>query len=181
MINNKVSNDLGELQATLTELARLYTFRNRESICREDLSISQCYALYALSSAGPFSLNELASYLNLEKSSASRLTHILLDGGFIKKASDPDDWRKISLQITKRGSGPARQYLFMATLRLLQKDEVVKAWYEKKVRRDGGIKLKAIVAIMRKLARALWYVARGDRFDSTKMFDVRRLKRQPTA
>ena len=102
--NNKVSKDLGELQSTLTELARLYTFRNRESICREDLSISQCYALYALSSTGPLSLNELASYLNLEKSSASRLAHNLLEGGFIKRTSDPDDWRKISLQITKRGS-----------------------------------------------------------------------------
>lgn len=29
---------------------------------------------------------------------------------------------------------------------------------------------------MRKLIRALWHVARGEQFDSTKLFDVSRLK-----
>lgn len=80
------------------------------------------------------------------------------------------------LRITKRGSGMARKYLYLATLRLLQEDVIVKAWYARKVARDGGVKMKAIVALMRKLARALWYVARGEAFDSRKLFNVRRLK-----
>ena len=97
------SKDVKELHSVLMELARLYTFRNKESICVEDISISQCYALHALNTIGPMSLNELAAYLNLEKSSASRLSHNLLEGGYIKRTSNPDDWRKISLAITKRG------------------------------------------------------------------------------
>lgn len=80
------------------------------------------------------------------------------------------------LKITKRGSGVARRYLFLAVLRLIQKDAVVRAWYERKVAKYGGrLKVKAIVAVMRKLARALWHLARGEAFDSTKLFDTRKL------
>lgn len=79
------------------------------------------------------------------------------------------------LKLTKRGSGQARQYLFLAVLRLLQRDPLVKAWYDKKVERDGGVKLKAIVALMRKLIRALWHVGRGNVFDSRLLFDATRL------
>ena len=79
------------------------------------------------------------------------------------------------LTITRRGSGRSRRWLYFAALRLIQKDETVKCWYAKKVVRDGGIKMKAIIAIMRKLVKALWYVARGDMFDTSKMFDRRHL------
>jgi len=37
------------------------------------------------------------------------------------------------LRITKRGSGTARQWLYMAVLRLIERDAVVKAWYRQKV------------------------------------------------
>lgn len=81
------------------------------------------------------------------------------------------------LHITKRGPSRCRMYLYFAVLRLLQRDRVVAAWYARKVLRDGGkAKTKAVVAIMRKLARALWHVSQGHRFDSTKLFDARRLK-----
>ena len=84
--------------------------------------------------------------------------------------------RKGALHITKRGPGVARRYLYLAVLRLLQTDEVIQAWYAKKAKRDGGCKQKAIIAIMRKLVRALWHVARGNAFDSTKLYDVSRLE-----
>lgn len=84
--------------------------------------------------------------------------------------------QKGGLHITKRGSGEARMYLWMAALRLIQSDPVIKAWYAKKVKRQGGqAKPKALVAVMRKLMLGLWHVARGKPFDSTKLFDVRRL------
>jgi transposase len=79
------------------------------------------------------------------------------------------------LKLTKRGSGQARQYLFLAALRLLQTDPLVRAWYDKKVARDGGVKLKAVVALMRKLIRALWHVGHGAAFDSRLLFDANRL------
>jgi transposase len=79
------------------------------------------------------------------------------------------------LKITKRGPGKARKYLYFATLRLRQQDPVIAAWYEKKVKRDGGLKSKAVTAVMRKLALSLWHVARGESFDSRKLFDTRAL------
>ena len=80
------------------------------------------------------------------------------------------------LRITKRGPGIVRMFLWMAALRLIHSDPIVAAWYAKKVRRDGGrAKAKAVVAVMRKLVLALWYVARGDVFDAAKLFDRSRL------
>ena len=84
--------------------------------------------------------------------------------------------KKGGLHISKRGPGVARMFLYLAVLRLIRSNAVVRAWYAKKVARQGGkMKSKAVVAIMRKLVKALWYVARGSRFDATKLFDVRRL------
>ncbi len=84
--------------------------------------------------------------------------------------------QKGGLHITKRGSGLARMYLFMAALRLIHKDPVVRAWYERKVHRQGGTqKAKAVVAVMRKLVMALFHVGRGAPFDARKLFDVSRL------
>jgi len=39
--------------------------------------------------------------------------------------------------------------------------------------------MKAVVAVMRKLARALWYVGQGKPFDAAKLFDVNRLGLAP--
>jgi len=86
---------------------------------------------------------------------------------------------KGKLKITKRGSGTVRMYLYMAVLRLIQKNFIVQAWYQCKIERDGGTKMKAIVAVMRKLARALWHVGQGKRFDAAKLFDVSRLGLAP--
>jgi hypothetical protein len=59
---------------------------------------------------------------------------------------------------------------------LLRTDRVTRAWYDKKVKRDGGKKARAVVAVMRKLAKALFHVARGAPLDTTKLFDVSRLE-----
>ena len=84
---------------------------------------------------------------------------------------------KGQLKITKRGSGVGRRWLFLAALRLIQAHPIVCAWVEQKARSSGGKKMKAIIALMRKLVSALKHVAKGEPFDPTKLFDVRRLKR----
>ena len=80
---------------------------------------------------------------------------------------------KGQIKITKRGSGLARRDLYLATLRLINHNEIVSTWYEKKVQAQGGRdKLKIVVALMRKLSRALWYVARGQAFDARRLCAV---------
>jgi hypothetical protein len=92
--------------------------------------------------------------------------------------------KKGGLHITKRGDSMARQVLYMATLRLILRDPIAAAWYRKKVARDGGestperrgnSKIKAVVALLRKLVKGLWHVGRGAAFDATKLFNVQRL------
>lgn len=80
------------------------------------------------------------------------------------------------LSITKRGPARIRQLLYLAALRFVLGDELARSWYEERTAYKGGVKVKAIVAVMRKLLRATFHVARGDTFDSTKLFDARRLR-----
>jgi transposase len=71
------------------------------------------------------------------------------------------------LSISKRGSAIARKYLYMAALRLIQNDPVMKQWYEAKV--DPKAKMKTVITCLRKLSKALWHVAQGNDFDANKL------------
>jgi transposase len=77
--------------------------------------------------------------------------------------------------LTKRGSSPVRRYLYLAALRLIHRDPLIARWYRSRAGYLGGHKLVAVVAVMRKLIRALWHVARGQPFDSSKLIDERAL------
>ena len=79
------------------------------------------------------------------------------------------------LKITKRGSGKARQYLYFAALfiaaqHLTQSCPTAKQWYDNK--KTPNAKIKAVTAVMRKLAGGLWHVARGEAYAPTKLFNV---------
>jgi transposase len=79
------------------------------------------------------------------------------------------------LKITKRGPSRVRQLLWLAVFRWIQTDPIANAWYQRKKLRDGGRASRAAVALMRKLAKALYHAGRGATFDSRKLFDTRRL------
>jgi transposase len=79
------------------------------------------------------------------------------------------------MSITKRGPGQARHLLFMAALRFMKDDAMALAWCQARKSYQASQKLKGVIALMRKLARALWHVAQGETFDPAKLFDTRRL------
>ena len=155
-IGHKLSTlreELGKAEKRLDELAE-----ENEVVCRvaEVVGKSTSAVLYAelgdMNDYESVRALQKAPGLNLKERSSGKL--------------------KGRLKITKRGSGTARRWLFMAVLRWIQKDSVAKAWYQRKIARDGGIKLKALIALMRKLMAGLYHVARGARFDSEKLFDT---------
>jgi transposase len=80
-----------------------------------------------------------------------------------------------NVHITKRGPAQVRQLLYLAALRLVQSNPIVAAWYHARTSYTEKSKQKAIVAVMRKVARGLGPVARGAAFDASKLFDTRRL------
>lgn len=81
--------------------------------------------------------------------------------------------------ITKKGPGAVRHNLFMLACRMVRGEPhgcpYVKAWYEERLRRNGGIRLKGLVAVMRKLIGAIYHIGRGDAYDPRQLFDVSRL------
>jgi transposase len=82
------------------------------------------------------------------------------------------------LHISKRGSARSRQWLYFAALRLVQKAGV-RSWYEAKKARDPNAAQSVLVALMRKLALALYRVAVDNQeFDPQRLF-ARVLSRHP--
>jgi hypothetical protein len=77
--------------------------------------------------------------------------------------------------ISKRGPGRVRKYLFLAAMRLVQDNPHVRAWYQRRSAFGENQKAKALIAVTRKLCRALVHLARGNPFDVEKLFDLRRL------
>jgi transposase len=74
------------------------------------------------------------------------------------------------LRISKRGSARTRQWLYFAALRLVQKSGV-RPWYEAKKARDGDDARRVVVAVMRKLAMALYHVGvKGEEFQPRRLF-----------
>jgi hypothetical protein len=61
------------------------------------------------------------------------------------------------LRLSKRGSARARKWLYFAVLRLVQQCGV-RPWYEAKKARNEDDARRAVVAVMRKLAVALYHV-----------------------
>lgn len=81
-------------------------------------------------------------------------------------------------RISKRGSSRARRWLYFAAMRWVM-EEPVHHWYARKIVRDGGVKKKALTAIMRKLALALHRIAKGGgTFDAERLFAGRRQRRR---
>jgi transposase len=77
---------------------------------------------------------------------------------------------KGQLRISKRGDARARQWLYFAALRLVQRGGV-RAWFEAKKAGDREDARRVVVAVMRKLAMALHHVGvHGERFDPRRLF-----------
>jgi transposase len=80
------------------------------------------------------------------------------------------------LSITKRGPALVRQVLYLFALRMIRKHDVIRAWYMGRRGYTEDSKQRAVVAVMRKLVKAMFHVAQGAEFDATKLFDTRRLE-----
>jgi MarR family transcriptional regulator, 2-MHQ and catechol-resistance regulon repressor len=98
-----IERDARDLYEALTDLVRLYQFRDRNVICCHDVSVTQCYALQSLVRGGAMTLGALATELYLDKSTASRVVETLERKGFVRRAPHPGDARAIQLVATARG------------------------------------------------------------------------------
>ena len=98
-----IESDAAELHAAVSDLVRVYQFRDRDRICCHDISVTQCYALETLVTHGPLRLSGLAEKLFLDKSTTSRVVAALVKKDYVEQAPDARDGRAIALSVTRKG------------------------------------------------------------------------------
>jgi DNA-binding MarR family transcriptional regulator len=98
-----LDRDAALLYDALSELLRIYQFRDRDRICCHDISVTQCYALESLVREGPLTQNELASRLYLDKSTVSRVVRALEGKGLLRRVPHAEDARAVQLGVTRKG------------------------------------------------------------------------------
>ena len=138
-----LERDSADLYDALSELVRVFQFRDRDRICCYDVSVTQCYALEELVRRGGMTLNDLAARLYLDKSTASRVVDALERKGYVARSTHPQDRRSVLLETTGTGrslEGKIRQEMLIEEGKLL-------ADFPPDVR-------QAMTQLLRRLARA---------------------------
>lgn len=138
-----LERDAVALQAAVSELVRVYQFRDRDRICCHDISVTQCYALETLVENGPLRLSGLAERLFLDKSTTSRVVGTLVKKGYVEQHADESDRRATDLRVTVRG----RHLYARITDDLVEQQKQLLQDLEPDVR-------DAVVMVIRGLARA---------------------------
>jgi MarR family 2-MHQ and catechol resistance regulon transcriptional repressor len=138
-----LERDTETLYEALSELIRVYQFRDRDRICCYDISITQCYALEELVRREGMTLNELAAHLYLDKSTASRVVDALERKAYVERVPHPQDRRAVVLTPT-----PAGRTLYQ-TIRqgILDEEQKLLADFDPQVR-------QAMTQLIARLARA---------------------------
>lgn len=102
-MNSDLTRDAVALTEAVSDLVRVYQFRDRDQICCHDISVTQCYALEALVQHGPMRSTALAARLYLDKSTTSRVATTLVRKGYVEQRPDRADGRAVALRVTAAG------------------------------------------------------------------------------
>ncbi|MGH9869970.1 MAG: MarR family winged helix-turn-helix transcriptional regulator [Candidatus Polarisedimenticolia bacterium] len=94
-----------ELDRLLTTLIKRYQFRDRNSICCEGVTVSQCYVLKELGQRGPLTMTALAGAMCLAVSTLTRVVAQLERRGHVARRPPAGDRRVREVSLT--GSGAA--------------------------------------------------------------------------
>lgn len=139
-----LERDAEALYDAVSELVRAYQSLDRDRICCHDISLSQCYALEGLVRRGGLTLNELASHLYLDKSTASRVVDALERKGLVERSPHPRDGRAVLLVATGTG-----QTLYRTIRKgLLDQEQELLAGFDPEIR-------QAMAKLIARLARAM--------------------------
>jgi len=165
-----IETEVDALQALLHELQHLRLLKKKAQRRVEKASVEDQGIRCLSDVVGRVTAAVIVAKLGDSTDYASSDSYMKAMGLNLKEKSSGK--HKGQKKISKRGPSLVRLYLYFVALRLVRKDPVVRAWYEKKVGRDGGkLKMKGLVAVMRKVAKALWYVGHGEAFDSSRLFN----------
>lgn len=100
---SSLAEDAAALYAVMTELLRVYQFRDRDRAGYHGLTITQWYVMEVLERLGPITLNELATDMRLDKSTLSRVVDGLERKQAVRRTANPADGRSALLAPTPAG------------------------------------------------------------------------------
>ncbi len=95
--------DAAEFHRVLTELVRVYMFRDRDRSGSHDVGVTGAHALDILVRHGGIGLSQLATELFVDKSTASRIVADLEEKGYVSRAINREDRRAVRLDVTPAG------------------------------------------------------------------------------
>jgi DNA-binding MarR family transcriptional regulator len=135
--------DARALQSALSDLVRIYQFRDRNGICCYDISVTQCYALEALVDHGPMRLSALADRMYLDKSTTSRVVQTLVRKGYAANGGEAGDRRAMAIAPTQSG----RKLLRRIKADLVEQQKLLVQDIDPKVR-------AGVIEVVRRLANS---------------------------
>jgi len=138
-----LERDAAALYGAMTELLRVYQFRDRDRVGYHGLTITQCYVLDVLVRRGAITLNELAAEMRLDKSTLSRVVDGLERKGDVRRTANPADGRSTLIEATRAG----RHRYARVEADLVAENAKVLSGFSAPVRRQ-------LVALVAALARA---------------------------
>ena len=101
-----------EFRNLMLTLYRRLGAMQRDEICCEGVTVSQCYTLQILHDDGEMTAGELAEVLGNDASSVTRAIDVLVRNGSVERVRpEGGDRRRVILRLTKSGRALARKLL----------------------------------------------------------------------
>lgn len=98
------NNDVAQFRETVQTIYRRLGFLQRDQICCEGVTVSQCYAMQVLRREGELLQGELAERLGIDASSATRAVDVLVRNGHVERIRpEAGDRRRVILRLTPGG------------------------------------------------------------------------------
>ncbi len=103
-ISKGITRDAEELYDLISELSRLYSYRNRDAKACIDVTLTERFALRMIIKYGPLTIVNLAMRLQLDKSTTSRAVDSLVLKRYISRSVNKNDLRSVVLKATTSGN-----------------------------------------------------------------------------
>jgi MarR family 2-MHQ and catechol resistance regulon transcriptional repressor len=103
-----MDSQAAELDRLLTSLIKRYQFRDRNSVCCGDVTVSQCYVMKELGRRGPLTMTALAEAMCLAVSTLTRVVDQLERRGRVARRQTEADRRVREVALTPAGAALLR-------------------------------------------------------------------------
>ncbi len=131
-----------EFRNLMLTLYRRLGAMQRDEICCEGVTVSQCYTLQILHGDGEMTAGELAEVLGNDASSVTRAIDVLVRNGSVERVRpEGGDRRRVILRLTKSGRALARKLLACG-------DQLFETMLQRLPARERPMVLRALRALL---------------------------------